>query len=355
MDDAGRYGSAKLNFLRYPSMTTIRDVARERGYSITTVSVVLNDAAPSQAISDATKRRNREVAGRLEYHPNLFARSLRRRNSGIIGVLGFDITDPYCTQVLRGMQDNLDKHGCESIVVDIRNDRALCKRSIARLLNGQVRGLIALANSMYIDLDLLKVFDERGIQSVIIGRPGKFESFHSVVVDNAAGARLALEYLWTLGHRRIAFVRSPKVLVDSCERWTSVQEVAREKGLEIRPEFTVELRQRSSTFEEAHQVVRTLLQRNRRFTAVMAFDDMTAFGAVRALSEDGIRVPADCSVIGFDDIAAAAYYNPPLEDLPESLADTLGDLAGSFHCANRQVLTGCSSSFTNRHPGVDRM
>ena len=169
-------------------------------------------------------------------------------------------------------------------------------------------------------------FGERKIPTVVIGRPCG-EGFSSVAVDNACGARIGLEHLYSLGHRRIVFVKGPKMLADSAERWAGIQAFAEEKGIEIAPELVVAVRHRSSSFEEGRQLVYNLFERKRRFTAVMAFDDVTAFGAVRALSQAGLRVPDDCSVLGFDDIAAAAFCNPPLTTIRQPM-ELMGSLAG---------------------------
>src|SRR5574340_57419 len=309
-------------------MPNIRDVAAESGFSIATVSIVLNDAPQARLIPEKTKRRIRETAEKLEYQPNPFARSLRSRRSHTIAVMVFDITDPYCTQVLRGVEDTLDRRGYGTFVVDIRNDRARCKRTVAKLLNGQVDGLITIANSAYMDLDLLRVFSERKMPTVVIGRPRR-EGFNSVAVDNVSGARIGLEHLCSLGHRRIVFMKGPKMLADSEERWAGIQAFAEESGADVLPELVVSVRHRSSSFEEGRQLVRNLLERKRHFTAVMAFDDVMAFGAVRALNQGGLRVPEDCSVLGFDDIAAAAFCNPPLTTIRQPM-ELMGSLAGDI-------------------------
>jgi DNA-binding LacI/PurR family transcriptional regulator len=244
----------------------------------------------------------------------------------MIAVIVFDITDPYCTHILKGIEDALDRASYFPIVVDIQNDHARCNRTVAWLLRGQVEGVIALANSVFMDLDLMKPFSERSIPSVVIGRRSALESFGSVIVDNAAGAAMGLEHLHSLGHRRIAFIRGPKMLVDRSERWEGIQAYAAQVGLKLDPELVVDLAHRSATFEEANQLVQTLLGGKQEFTAVMAFDDMSAFGAIRALTQAGIRVPGRCSVLGFDDIAAATSYNPPLTTIRQPM-ELMGRLA----------------------------
>lgn len=308
-------------------MANIRDVAAASGFSIATVSIVLNDAPQAQLIPEKTKRHIREIAEQLEYYPNSFAQSLRKRRSRMIAVIVFDITDPYCTQILRGVADTLEPRRYGTFIVDIQNDRTRYKRTVSRLLSGQVDGLITVANSTYIELNLFEVFKQRKIPTVMIGRDcGDNLSF--VAVDNTEAARSGLEHLYALGHRRIAFIRGPKMLVDSMKRWDGISSFARDTGIRVNPKLVVDLCRPSPTFDEGQQLTDKLIERRRRFTALMAFDDVTAFGAVRALTRAGLKVPDDCSVLGFDDIPAAAFCNPPLTTLRQPV-EQMGSLAAT--------------------------
>ncbi len=137
----------------------------------------------------------------------------------------------------------------------------------------------------------------------------------SVIVDNEVGGYMALEHLHSLGHRKIAFIRGPKALSDSAPRWRGIRNCAKACGLEIDPRLIVDLpesRDPLSSFEAGQELTAGLIKQKNPFTAILAFDDVTAFGAVRALAKSGLRVPEHCSVIGFDDVAASALYTPPL-------------------------------------------
>ena len=126
---------------------------------------------------------------------------------------------------------------------------------------------------------------------------------------------MALEHLHSLGHRKIAFIRGPKALTDSSPRWRGVRNFAKECGLEIdlALDYGIAGIARShASFEAGYKLTEELIRQKRPFTALMAFDDMTAFGAIRALTKAGVRVPEQCSVIGFDDVAASALYTPAL-------------------------------------------
>src|ERR1039458_5901780 len=130
-------------------MVTIKDVARESGASVTTVSMVLSDGPSAQRISEATRKRIWKMAKKLGYRPNVFARSLRSNRSRSVGVIVFDITDPYCSQILRAVETHLQPSGYSSVLADLQNDRAHFQRCLNMLLERRVEGIIAIANWTY--------------------------------------------------------------------------------------------------------------------------------------------------------------------------------------------------------------
>jgi LacI family transcriptional regulator len=300
-------------------MITIRDVAGQSGFSVTTVSMVLNDGPGGSRISQRTRTRVWEVARRLGYRPNLHARSLRSNRSQTLGVMVFDLTDPYCTQILRGIQNHIRPSGLFPIVSDLQDDRSQFQPCLDMLLGRQVEGVIAIANPLYLDPKLLSEFSQRQIPAVVIGRELSKVPVSSVVVDNAAGTRLAIQHLYGLGHSRIAFIKGPAILVDSLQRWEGLENFAREVGLRLDPRLIREIQGRDTTFAEAYELTEQLLRQRLDFTALVAFDDLSACAAIRALTKAGRRVPKDCSVVGFDDIPSAAFYNPPLTTVHQQL------------------------------------
>jgi len=227
----------------------------------------------------------------------------------------FDMTDPFCTPILRGIENTLYQSNYLPILTDVHNERSRFERYLEMLLDRRVEGLIVLANWLFLDVNVLADLEKSKIPTAIVSRELKNESVSSVIVDNALGARFALEHLYSLGHRKIAFIRGPRQLSDTTPRWRGVQGVARELNLKIDPRLVLDLpesRDPFSSFEDGYKQTEELLRRRVQFTALMAFDDMTAFGAIRALSKAGISVPEQCSVIGFDDIAPASLYAPSL-------------------------------------------
>jgi len=296
-------------------MVTIRDVAKESGFSSTTVSIVLNNAPLARYIPAPTKKRIERAAKKLGYRPNLFARSLRSKRSHTVGVMVFDMTDPYCTLILRGIENSLYQSSYLPILTDVHNEGSRFERYLEMLLDRRIEGLIVLANWLFLDINLLADLEKSSIPTAVIGCELKTDSISSVIVDNELGGHVALEHLYSLGHRKIAFIRGPKTLGDSAPRWKGVRSFAHANNLELDPRLTVDLpesRDPISGFEDGYKLTEELIKRKRPFTALMAFDDLTAFGAIRALTKAGIRVPEQCSVIGFDDVAPSALYTPPL-------------------------------------------
>lgn len=281
--------------------------------------MVLNAGPSAERISPRTRTRIWKVAQRLGYRPNLFARSLRSQRSHTVGVIVFDITDAYCTQILRGIENHLRPSGYFPIVTDLQNDKSQFQRCVDSLLGRRVEGLIAIANPVYLDAALLAEFAERNIPAVVIGRELQQGPVSSIVVDNEAGTRQALQHLYDLGHSRIAFIKGPKILVDTVQRWRGIENCARDIGLKIDPQLVVQIQGRNSSSPEGCALTEELLQRRPDFTALLAFDDLTACAAVRTLTKAGHRVPRDCSVVGFDDIPGAEFYNPPLTTVQQQL------------------------------------
>src|SRR6476469_5386161 len=223
------------------SVITIRDVAKESGFSSTTVSIVLNNAPLARYIPAATKKRIEKAAKKLGYRPNLFARSLRSKRSHTVGVMVFDMTDPYCTLVLRGIENSLYQSSYLPILTDVHNERSRFERYLEMLLDRRVEALIVLANWLFVDVDVLADLEKSSIPTMMIGRELRTDTVSSVIVDNDMGARLAVEHLYQLGHRKLACIRGPKHITDTAPRWKGVRSFAASNQLEINPELVMDL------------------------------------------------------------------------------------------------------------------
>lgn len=298
-------------------MITIRDIARATGLSIATVSIVLNKAG--RRIPASTQMRVKNAARDLGYSPNLQARSLRSRRTHSIGVMVFDVTDPYCTMIVRGIENSFYESGYMPVLTDLQNDPTRLQQCARILMERRVEGLIAIANPVHLGTDLSTAIQQFKVPAVIIGSESKDKRFASVVIDNKRGSGAAMKHLIELGHRDIAVIKGPRAINDSAPRWIGIRECARRRGVAIDPALVVEIQGQNSSYEEGYELTERLLQTSRRFTGLIAFDDLTAFAAIGALSAAGKSVPQYCSVVGFDDIPGAAYYNPPLTTVDQHL------------------------------------
>lgn len=305
---------------------TIRDIAKDSGFSISTVSIVLNEAPLSRYIAPDTKQLIMKTARRLGYRPNQLARSLRSQRNYTIGLVVFDLTDPFVTPILRGIETTLFQSSYVSLLADAHNDRERFERYLEMLLERRVEGLIVLANWLVVDIKVLDHLGQRSVPTVVVGRSIEMQSVGSVALDNQEGASMALQHLHSLGHRKIAFIRGPSSLNASTERWQGIQSFVRSAGLTIDENLVVELPHSfdpNQGFEAGRSLTHELLSRKRPFTAVMAFDDVTALGSLRALHEANIQVPERCSVIGFDDVALASLVMPSLTTVRQPM-ETMG-------------------------------
>jgi LacI family transcriptional regulator len=311
------------------SGVTLRDVAQESGVSSATVSIVLNNAPLARYIPATTKERIERAAKKLGYRTKGASRSPSGKRNHTVGVMVFDITDPFCTLILRGIENSLYQASYLPVLTDAHNQRPRFERYLEMLLARPIEGLVIIANWLFVDIDLLADLEKRNIPSVLIGRELSAGSISSVMVDNEAGSHLAMEHIYSLGHRKIAFIRGPRTLADSSPRWRGVRSFARTAGLEIDPTLVLDLPDSldpNSGFEGGFKLTEEFLKRKKRFTAVFAFDDMTALGTVRGLARSGLKVPEDCSVIGFDDVIPAGLSVPSLTTVRQPM-EALGGAA----------------------------
>jgi DNA-binding LacI/PurR family transcriptional regulator len=321
----------------------IVDVARASGVSPSTVSIVLNAAPLSKHLAAKTKAHILKTAQSMGYRPDASARSLRSRRSGTVGVMVFDISDPICPPILRGVELALDPTPFLPIVMDAHNKREQFERYLELMLERRVEGLIVIANWLFAGIELLPEFGKTRIPTVVVGRDLSSSSTPSIIVDNEAGGYMALEHLYALGHRRIAFLRGPGELLDSVQRWDGIRRFARQVKLTIDRRLVKKIPTSSdpnSTFEAGRSLTEKLLQEGANFTAIVAFDDVTALGAMRALYKAGRTVPQECSVIGFDDVPQSAFASPGLttirqpmekmgEDAAQWMVESLRDAASA--------------------------
>jgi LacI family transcriptional regulator len=305
-----------------PIRVTLQDVARKSGFSPSTVSIVLSEAPLSRYVSAKTKEHIRKTAETVGYRPDIFARSLRSRRSNTVGVLVFDISDPFCVLILRGIEKAMHGTRFMPILMDAHNERRQYKGYVDLLMERRVEGMIVVANWLFDEGGLLEKASRESLPTVVVGRDLSPQSLGSVIVDNEAGGYLAIKHLYELGHRQIAIIRGPAKMIDSERRWKGFERFAREVGWKIDPRRVRQLPDAVdavSGFECGEQLTADLLQSRSKFTALLAFDDLTALGAVRALSSVGRTAPRDCSIVGFDDVPLASFSTPGLTTIRQPM------------------------------------
>jgi LacI family transcriptional regulator len=311
---------------------TLQDIAHACGFSVSTVSIVLSGAPLSQKVAAQTRDKIRAMAQQLGYHPDAYARSLRSRRSRTIGVLAYDLSDPYCIPIVRGIQSGLQPGGYLPLLMDAQTERGLFDSYLQMILERRAEGVIVIASWIFDETNLLGDIKKNNVPIVIVSRDLSARGVSSVLVDNEEGGALGVRHLYSQGHRRIAFIRGPEQLFDSAPRWEGVQRGAKEIGLRIDPKLVFELPSLvdpASGFEGGVECAQRMLESGREFTAVLAFDDLTALGVVRGLSEAGLRVPGDCSVLGFDDVLPAAVATPGITTIRQPLKE-MGLLAAEW-------------------------
>lgn len=291
--------------------TSLKTLAKYLGLNPATVSVVLNEV-PGRSIPQATRERIKAAAKELNYQPSLLARSLRSRRTQTVGILVPELGDGYHTQVMSGIGDHLMDAGYFYFTAHHRHRPNLIEEYSQMLLGRGAEGLIAIDTALEhpFPVPVVAVAGHRPVAGVT-----------NVVLDHRYAAELTLTHLHSLGHRHIAFMRGQPFSSDSDERWRSIEAVSREIGIAIKPELVLQLDRDISSPELGYPVISKLLSCGERFTALVSFNDMAAIGAIRALEDLGFRVPADVSVIGFDDIKLAAFSNPRLTTIRQPLSN----------------------------------
>ena len=291
---------------------TIRDVAREAGVSVATVSRVLNDSGP---VSEVTRRRIREVASRMRYVPDSAARSLITRRSTTLGVLLPDLYGEFFSEVIRGIDQSAQRSGYHLLVSGSHNDKGEIEAAL-RAMRGRVDGLIVMSP----DIDSAALVANLPASSpvVLLNCMVEGDDFDSLTIDNYGGAHAMVRHLFASGHQRIAFIKGAERNHDAAERLRGYRAAHQEAG--VRANGALEL---DGDFTESggHDAARRMLSMQSRPTAVFAANDSMAIGALSAFRDAGVRVPDDIAVVGFDDIPIARYMSPPLTSVRVSISE----------------------------------
>lgn len=289
---------------------SLKQLAKTLGLSPTTLSLVLNDSEKAQSIPQETKDRIFAAARELNYRPNFFARSLRSQRNFSVGVLIPELSDGYAALVLTGIEDYLLQAGYIYLVTSHRHQDKLIDEYPRLLYERSVEGLIAVDTPYTQELPL-PVVSVSGHHE----KPG----VTNIILNHERAAELGLRHLVALGHRDIAFIKGQTFSSDTQVRWDAICKVARHLRVPVLAELTQQMEGVSASPEVGYEAAVRLLKAGGSFTALFAFNDVCAIGAIRAFRESGMRVPEDVSVVGFDDIYEAAYHIPALTTIRQPL------------------------------------
>src|SRR5664279_1374563 len=310
-------GKGKQSRLSQPGKVTLRDVAERVGLAPGTVSAVLNDAPSARAIPEHTRQRIRAAAEELNYRPNFLARSLRKKRTYTVGLIIEEIGDVYGAMVITGVEAYLRKHNYFFLTVIHRHDASLLREHSQLLLERGVEGFIT------VDTSLQEPFP---VPTVSVAGHRTLKGVTNIILDQDRGVRVALEHLVDLGHRKIAFMRGQPTSSDAEYRWKAICMVAHEMGIEMDSHLIANLEFDDPSPQSGYPYAKELLARGKPFTALFAYNDLSAIGAIRAIQEEGLHIPRDISVIGFDDIPWAAFHTPSLTTVKQPL-ETMGRIA----------------------------
>ncbi len=304
---------------------SLKFLAHHLGLSPTAVSLVLNNSPRARSIPQATKERIREAARVFNYRPNFYARYLSGKRSFTVAVMIPEISEGYGSSVLSAIESRLAREGYLHFVASHRWSAELIEDTPRLLMQRGVEGFILVNMPLEHSLP---------VPVVNIGGRKKLRGVTNLVLDNHRAGWLALHHLAQLGHKEIAFFKGHPESADTEDRWRGIHEAAARLDITVRPELTIQLQRRPfppgpPVPEEGYMYAQKLLARKLEFTALFAFNDISAIGAMTAFRDTGRRVPQDVSIIGFDDIQAAAFLNPPLTTVRQPL-NRMGDLAAKI-------------------------
>jgi LacI family transcriptional regulator len=292
------------------SRVTIRDVAEQAGVSVGTASNVLNRP---EIVAPDTLARVLEVIERIGFVRSSAAHQMRGGNSRCFGAVVLDASNPFSTEIIRGLEDGVHEQGCAVVVCSTDGSPEREARYLRLLEEQRVQGIVITPTTR--SIRHLETLRERGTLVVLLDRRSQNSELCSVSVDHVRGGELAARHLFDLGHQRIAFVNGPVHLAQCAERRRGMRRAARRAGLDADDSIVEYTISPITAFEQAEVAVDEFLQLPDRPTAIVCVNDQVAFTVLRALTDRRVRVPRDVSVVGYDDVEFAAMLSPALTSI----------------------------------------
>ncbi len=284
-------------------MTTMKDVAREAGVSIATVSRVFNNIGP---VDEETRKHVRQVARQFKYIPNALGRSLSTKRTDAIGLLLPDLFGEFFSEVLRGGDQTAQQSRYHLVVSSSHNSKEEIQAALT-MMRGRVDGLVVM--SPHIDAETLNENLPHTLPVVLLNCYVETNRHDSLNIDNFSGAYQMTRHLLLHGHKRIALIKGIEKNFDAVERLRGYRHAIQEGGGEQDTRFEI-----NGNFTEAsgYEAANHLLSIIPRPTAIFACNDSMAIGALSALRDHGVRVPEEIALAGFDDVPIASYLTPTL-------------------------------------------
>lgn len=291
---------------------TMKDIAEMANVSKTTVSMVLNNREKN--ISEETKNRVLEIANAYNYIPNSVARSLSTKKTNTIGIILPDITNPFFSEIARAIEDGAGSLGYNVIFCNTDNEEEKEKKYTQLLISKLVDGVILISGGE--GYESIKILKDNNTPFVVVDRDVDIQGEHyGVYVLNGEGIRKGMEYLYNKGKKKIAFVKGPCELKTSQERFSGYKEYMDLKGfydetLVAQGDFTI---------EGGIKATEEILNKNENVDAIFYSNDIMACGGIKYLIKNGIRIPEDIGIMGFDNITLASFFEPELTTLAQPI------------------------------------
>lgn len=297
-------------------VVTIKDIARAVGVAHSTVSRALNG---DPRISKATREKVLQAARELNYRPNLPARALARGRVLSIGLVVPDVSEPFYGRIVAGVDRVTFDAGFNLVLYITHADRQRELAALEQIRHGRVDGMILMIRKAR--AQAVVELKEQGVPLVLLLQKIRGSGIDSVRIDNVGGAAEAVRHLIDGGHRRIALISGPSHAPDARERIKGYRAALDQAGIPYREELVV---RGDFSFASGFRAVDALLRgpASQWPTAIFAANDHMAMGAIKRLAERGIAVPRDIAVVGFDDIAPAAYFQPSLTTVRQPIDES---------------------------------
>lgn len=317
---------------------TISDIAKAANVTKATVSYVLNN---KPGVSEETREKILQIMKEMDYHPNVAARGLAGKSTGMIGLVIPDISDHFYAQIIRGVENTANLY---NFTLNLCTTHAIAKKEkemVDHFTSGRVDGVILM--TYFLDLSYINNLKKRRIPFALIDSTlVNNESIYNVCVDNFEAGYKATEYLIKLGHKRIAFIHGPQTSSDNLFRFRGFCQALSDYGIRYDESLTS---QGDFKREGGYQAFSTLHRLHADLTAIFAANDQMAIGVLAAARAKGLQVPQDLSVIGCDDIEASSLVEPalttikqPIEEMGKNAAEIIIQLIHKENPAQRKIL-----------------